>query len=347
MKKVSIIGHFAVGLEYYDGQTVKTRSLFRELCKQCGDGEVARIDTHGGVKTLIKAPFTVVAAMRKTKNVIMLPAHNGLRVFGRLLPLFRRCFSDRRIHYAVVGGWLPSVLAKNRGLARSLKRFDGIYVETSSMKKDLEAMGFENVYMLPNFKYLTPVTQEELTFCADKPYKLCMFSRIMEQKGVEDAIEAVNEINDEAGETVYSLDIYGPVDDGYKERFEELQKQFPENIRYLGAVDSEKSVEVLRDYFALLFPTKFYTEGIPGTLIDACAAGVPVITSLWVNHADVFYEGVTGWGYEFGNTEQFKQLLKKAAYAPDEFLKMKRTSLETFEKYAPERAVLDLVQRIS
>ena len=169
----------------------------------------------------------------------------------------------------------------------------------------------------------------------------------MEQKGVEDAINAVNKINEKMGDVVYHLDIYGPIDDGYQDRFDKLQKSFPSNVRYLGTVDSSKSVEVIKDYFALLFPTRFYTEGIPGTLIDACAAGVPVITSLWVNHADVFYDGVTGWGYEFGNVEQFEGLLEKAAENPEEFLKMKRTSREAFEKYAPERAVLNLVQRIS
>lgn len=346
MVRIGFVGHFGGDQVFFDGQTVKTKNLYRAVQGYYAPDFVKKLDTYGYKRHIVSFFCKTVGLIFSCKNIVMLPDENGVRVF---VPLYvtMNVLLRRKLHYAVVGGWLPVFLKKHSLVAKFAKRLDGIYVETSSMKKDLEAMGFENVYMLPNFKYLTPVAQEELTFCADKPYKLCMFSRIMEQKGVEDAIEAVNEINNEAGETVYSLDIYGPVDDGYKERFEELQKQFPKNIRYLGAVDSEKSVEVLRDYFALLFPTKFYTEGIPGTLIDACAAGVPVITSLWVNHADVFYEGVTGWGYEFGNTEQFKQLLKKAAYAPDEFLKMRRTSLEAFEKYAPERAVLNLVQRIS
>jgi hypothetical protein len=57
---------------------------------------------------------------------------------------------------------------------------------------------------------------------------------------------------------------------------------------------------VLKDYFALLFPTHFYTEGIPGTVIDAYAAGIPVISAKWESYSDVIDEGVTGIGYKDG-----------------------------------------------
>ena len=51
--------------------------------------------------------------------------------------------------------------------------------------------------------------------------------------------------------------------------------------RYCGIKDPKDSVKTLKNYFALVFPTRFYTEGIPGTIIDAYYAGVPVIASKW------------------------------------------------------------------
>ena len=89
MKKASVIGHFAVGHEYLDGQTVKTKIITNELRNSFGDDNVLCFDTHGGAKTLLKAPLFMLSALRKTKNVIIMPAHNGLRIFGRLLPFFR------------------------------------------------------------------------------------------------------------------------------------------------------------------------------------------------------------------------------------------------------------------
>ena len=347
MKKAAIIGHFAFGHNAADGQTVKTKILAAELERRFGKDEIESIDTHGGIKTLVKAPIITLGALRGATNVIMMPAHNGVRVFGRLLPLFKGLFSGKRIHYVVIGGWLPELVKSEKGLSRCLKKFDFIHVETTAMKMALEAQGFENVSVLPNFKNLKPVESKTPAGSFAQPYRLCIFSRIMREKGIEDALDAVKAVNLARGTTVFELDIYGQVDAEQTEWFAELEKSFPEYVRYKGRVDPDKSVEVLKDYFALLFPTRFYTEGIPGTLIDAYASGVPVITSLWANYADVFVEGVTGWGYEFGKVEQFKALLQRAADEPGEFLKMRKTALATAEKFLPDAAIQNLIQRIS
>ena len=76
MKKVSVIGHFADGLEYLDGQTIKTKVITNELNKEFGLANVLRFDTHGGKKILLKAPIYVWRAMAQSKNVIVMPAHN-------------------------------------------------------------------------------------------------------------------------------------------------------------------------------------------------------------------------------------------------------------------------------
>lgn len=53
-----------------------------------------------------------------------------------------------------------------------------------------------------------------------------------------------------------------------------MKKKFPPYIKYCGTVSFDKTTEVLKEYFALVFPTRFYTEGIPGTIIDAFASGL-------------------------------------------------------------------------
>ena len=343
--KIGIVGHFGGDREFYDGQTVKTKNLYRALQDHYEADNLKRLDTFGFRKKLIPFFFDTVKLIFSCKNVVMLPDENGVRVFVPLYSLLN-IFLRRKLHYCVVGGWLPVFLKKHKLVKFFAKRLTGVYVETSSMKEALEEMGFKNVVLLPNFKYLDILSKEDLKTTADKPRKLCIFSRIMQEKGVEDAIDAVCRINQASNETVYELDLYGQIDPGYTERFAEIQKTFPPYIRYMGAVSPEKSVEVLQPYFALLFPTKFYTEGIPGTLIDAYAAGVPVITSLWVNHKDIFKEDITGWGYSFGDDEGLISLLQRAADAPESFLAMKESCLKEAELLAPEIAVQNLLQRI-
>ena len=53
----------------------------------------------------------------------------------------------------------------------------------------------------------------------------------MKEKGIEDAINAVESINAHFGRTVYTLDIFGQVDVEYKERFSQLEKSFPESSK--------------------------------------------------------------------------------------------------------------------
>ena len=347
MKKAAVIGHFAKGLESFDGQTVKTRILTDALCASFGDDEILRGDTHGSIKTLLKAPFMALWATKKAKNIVMLPAHNGLRVFGRLLPFFRRLFGNRKIHYVVIGGWLSNFLEGRKKLAKALRKFDGIYVETSTVKAALEKQGFDNVFVLPNCKKLQLLSEAELVYPDGEPYRVCTFSRVMKEKGIEDAVEAVAAVNEALGRTVYALDVYGQIDAGQKEWFEGLKLRFPSYVRYGGLVPFDRSVEVLKDYFALLFPTRFYTEGIPGTIIDAYAAGVPVISARWESFADIVEENVTGLGYEFGNANDLKEKLLYAVQNAEEFNSMKVNCLEYSKRYLPSKAIEALKDKLA
>lgn len=345
--RVSVIGHFAFGQEASDGQTIKTKILTRELTRQLGENEVNAIDTHGGIKSLFKAPFQVISALKKSKNVIMLPAHNGLRVYGRLLPMLRTFFRGRKIHYAVIGGWLPEFVRERSGLAASLKKFDGIYVETNTMKKALEAQGFDNVFVMPNCKELKILNEDELVYSTQEPYKLCTFSRVMKEKGIGDAAEAVKAVNEKLGRTAFTLDIYGKVDDAQTEWFDELKKTFPEYVRYGGLVPFDKSVDVLKNYFALLFPTHYHTEGIPGTIIDAYAAGVPVISAKWESFFDIVEDGKSGLGYEFGNSNNLFEILLEIANKPDTINVFKIYCLSQAKGYIPQSVVGEFIKYLS
>ena len=134
----------------------------------------------------------------------------------------------------------------------------------------------------------------------------------MREKGIEDAVNAVVSVNTDLGVQAFSLDIYGQVDGAQLEWFESLQTKFPSYIRYDGLVPFDKSVDVLKDYFALLFPTYYEVEGFAGTLIDAYSAGVPVIASDWKYNAELVNENV-GFVYPTEDQRAFVDNLKAMA----------------------------------
>lgn len=346
MKKVCVIGHFGEGKKLLNGQTIKTKIITEELQRQLGDSQILKIDTHGGFKVLLKAPFHVFKAFKESKNIVIFPAHNGLRVYAPLLSFFKLFFKNKKLHYVVIGGWLPQFLLNKKILTNTLKRFDGIYVETSIMKKSLEKYELQNVYIMPNCKNIPILSEKELVYPASQPYKLCTFSRVMKEKGIEDAINVVTQVNKEFKRNIFELDIYGQVDSEQIEWFEQLKKSFPEFIQYKGTVDSDKSVDVLKNYFALLFPTHFYTEGIPGTIIDAYAAGLPVISAKWESFQDIVDENKTGLGYDFNNQEGLYQILKSIYTNTSEFMSMKIQCLKKSHNYESKSVIKKIINNL-
>ena len=346
MRTVSIVGHFAKRKQDLGGQTIKTKTITEELKNYFGQEQVLEIDTCGGVKTLLEAPFQVFYALKNSKNVIIFPAHNALRVYAPLLSFENRLFNKKRnLHYVVIGGWLPHFLRDKRHLSKCLKCFDGIYVETNTMKTALEEQGFKNVFVMPNCKKLTILSAKELVYPNSIPYKLCTFSRVSREKGIEDAVNAISEVNKALGYTVFSLDIYGQVDIEQTVWFKKLQEKFPKYVQYCGIVPFEKSVDVLKKYFALLFPTYYDGEGFAGTLIDAFSAGVPVIATDWRYNAEIVNKEV---GYVYPTRDQlaFVDILKFVATNPVCILNKKPRCLQEAEQYRIDKAIKVLISRL-
>lgn len=340
--KTSVLGHFGEGEYLLNGQTIKTQIITDELQKQLGHNQVLKFDSYGGWKTFLKAPLHVFSALKNSENVLIFPAQNGLRVYAPLLFFQRYIFENRKLHYVVIGGWLPQFLSKRKKLAKILKNFDCIYVETNTMKKALEEQGFSNICVLQNCKNLTILSEDKLIYPDKTPYKLCTFSRVIKEKGIEEAVNVVIAVNKELGYEAFTLDIYGQVDAEQTEWFNNLQQKFPDYINYCGCVNADESVKVLQSYFALIFSTLFYTEGVPGTIIDAYAAGVPVISAEWESFSDMVDEGETGIGYSFNDINRFKEVLLSVANNPKVILNMKVNCIKKAKDYIPEK-VIDII----
>ena len=85
----------------------------------------------------------------------------------------------------------------------------------------------------------------------------------------------------------------------------------------------------------MLFPTHYPTEGIPGTIIDAYAAGVPVISAKWQSFGDVVEDGVTGLGYEFDSEEALEKILTDVLCQKEVLDAMKPHCLAKSREYLP------------
>ena len=343
MSRICVCGAFRLWDVPKGGQEVKTCILTDAL--EAKYGKIYRVDTLAKNSRFLM-PFQLVWAMMTCKDIIILPAHNGLVVLSKFLTLLNTIF-DRRLHYSVIGGWLQDLLPEHPDVIKALHKFTSIYVETQIMMDALQKLGFTNVCVVPNCKPLSILKRGQMPKMYTEPYKLVTFSRVTEKKGIGTAADLVMKLNEKYDREVFTLDIYGPVDPGEdKGWFAEQQKHFTGAITYKGNVPFNKSVEILSGYFALLFPTQYYTEGIPGTIIDSYAAGVPVISARWKSYADVVIEGVTGLGYEFNTNVDFERILESIVADPSIVARLKDGCIKKAEDFLPENAIKPLFERI-
>ena len=343
MKKVLICGAFGFKNMDTGGQPVKTRELYYGLQEQLGEDQVIYIETSGWKKHPVRLLTQFFKKAHDAKNIIMLPAHKGVIIFSRLLKI-SKIINHNKIYYDVVGGWLPEKVEQDSKLKEILASFDGIWVETTIMNNRLTAAGLNNVAVVRNFKNLKPVTMTDLEPSQDGTLRLCMFSRVMREKGIEDAIQVVKELV-EKHKTRISLDIFGAVDSGYQERFEAIKNVLPDYIRYKGVVSPSDSVETLKVYDALLFPTKYKTEGLPGTIIDAYAAGIPVISARWESFQDIVDDGNTGVGYIQNDNSALMDSLLWACNNPEKIRGMKRNCIVKAKEFMRPYVIMKLINQ--
>lgn len=343
--KIGICGHFGGDEVFLDGQTVKTKIITNELIEKYGNQKISTVDTYGGIKNLFDHITNFIKLIRKCNNIIILPAQHSLPIFSIILCMLNSKRGNK-VHYVVIGGWLPKYLKKRPLLKKMVKKFDYIYVETETMKEKLDLLGLENIVILPNTKQLNIIDNEAIVTEYTEPYNLCTFSRITKQKGIETAIEAVEYINSKYGKEVYTLTNYGQIDPLYKQRFSELMSTVPPYIKYGGMVNYEDTTDTLKNYFALIFPTEFYTEGLPGTVLDAYSAGLPVISSRWESFNDIIDENITGIGYTFNNKKELIKLLDIIYTKPSIIINMKVNCVNKSKEYLPQEALKPLIRRL-
>lgn len=338
-EQIGFIGHLALGKEFFDGQTVKTRTLYYGIVDHIGD-RVILVDTYNRNKPLLLG-FQTIKCLAKTRKIVIMLSRNGLRIYLPILYWFVKLF-DANIYHCVIGGNDDELLMKHPRWIKYLNSFCANWYESKNLAEEMQKKGINSAKYLPNFKNIQQLSIDELMeekhkWLKKTEFTFCTFSRVTKEKGISDAIIAINKIRKERHIAI-KLDIYGPIEDNYRDEFMELLKKV-DCVEYKGVTESDNSVDTLKTYYGLLFPTYFYGEGFPGTLIDAMCAGIPVIASNWHFNAEIITDGVDGIVY--GN-QRYPTLCDAILWSinhRDEFIRYREKFWNKSEQYLLERNV--------
>lgn len=341
MKSVGIIGNF--GGNEIGGQIVKTRELYEAMRVQFD--KVNKLDVYDIKKNTIQLVIGLFYLFRKSSDILIILASPG---YFKILPVIFaiNCLYRRNLYEIVIGGVRDQYIKKKKNRVRYERSLKRIYVESNCMVEQYETLGLYNAFYLPNFKKIQMISEEEMRkeFHIDGMLRFCTFSRIDRLKGIDDAVHIINVINSRYGRRIATLDIIGPIDEEYEEKFFQILNDTGGNeIKYLGKIESSKAVEVLKRYDALLFPTKWLTEGFPGTFIDAMAAGLPILATERNNFKDIIQNGYNG--YLISDTEKEEGYIDKIyKWYQDRqnLLDMKRNALKEAQRYTSDNVLAQI-----
>ena len=166
---------------------------------------------------------------------------------------------------------------------------------------------------------------EKEDFGAVRMTRLCFLGRVAPEKGIDVLLRALRLVKIRV-----ELDVYGIRAEGDRgERIEDRGRvqagggkreaggsrkpelRNPESrIRWLAPVKPEQVVETIRKYDALVVPSVWLETG-PLVVLEAFAAGVPVIGSRLGGIAEMVREGVDGLLFEPNAETQLALAIKK------------------------------------
>ena len=341
-KAIALIGHMGRGNPSLDGQTLRTKLVLAELEKRAVLPVIA-VDTGWFSRRPLQVLYKTFRAFQQANIVLIMPGERGLQI---LLPFYQMLDSiyGRPIHYLVVGGWLPDFVHDRPKTVARLQKVDGIYVQSTRMVASLQAAGLSNVRFLPNFKnFRGPVTARAATH---DQLSLVFLSRVIPDKGVEHCFEALRILSERNRNMKVRLDLWGAIPDQYKEWFENLLQRDVPGVQYKGPLEPELVVDRLSQYDAMLFPTWYRGEGFPGVIIDAYAAGIPVIASDWHDNAEFVTNLQTGVIFKTGSVDQLVTSISRLLEQPELLAHMKHAAAKAAQNYHVDLVLPPLLRQL-
>lgn len=126
-----------------------------------------------------------------------------------------------------------------------------------------------------------------------------------------------------------------------------LEAMAPGNVRFLGQLSAERVAEEMGAAQMLLVPSLWY-EGFPMTIVEAFAAGLPVVASDIGSLSEIVTEGELGRRFAPNDHVRLAAIVNELQVRPDLLARYGQSARAAYERlYTPERnlAMLEAIYR--
>jgi len=166
--------------------------------------------------------------------------------------------------------------------------------------------------------------------------KLLYLGNLQPSKGIEDVLAALALLKESAPHLQIETDVAGSwLDDETEKRCHDVIQKKQLNVVFHAAVNGKKKWELLRATDVFVFPPR-EPEGHPWVIIEAMAAGLPIISTDQGAIAESVIDGVNGFIVEKSNPAQIAEKIMLLMKDEGLRVKMGRESRLRYETHFTE-----------
>lgn len=284
---------------------------FREIV---GDSNIIELP-H---RTFSMARFWSLRAFCTEQNISVLHSHGkGAGLYSRLLALLTGLPCVHTFHGVHMDGYLPQKRIVYRLYERVMSLFThtGIAVSEGELNQIVERglMPREKLRLIPNGVMIPDANSAKGGFVPSPPYTVVIFSRFDYQKNSPFLLDILHVLKDLGRLADFRLTAVGDGAD------RQAMLDATQGTALKDALCCPGASETPHSFFdgALCYLSTSRWEGMPLSLIEAMAHGLPVVASDVVGNSDVVRDGETGFLYPEGNASAAANFLCRLADEPN------------------------------
>lgn len=334
--KVFVLGFFGFSTNQLDGQTVKTRNIYNLIKAREGSYGIDKVLFYDTQEFRYKRSsiFSLFKNLLLCDKLVLIPCINNLTYIFPVVYIISKFIRYDIIHVAI-GGWQDIYFESHPFQSKMSKKIEILLLENSYVESQLQnKFGFQNVSIIPNFRIhnFTPVSSLN-----EGEFRIVFMSRINKKKGLDVIFEIANYISNRYSSGLITIDFYGSV-------LEEDRAYFYENLAshdfmsYHGVLQPTDIYETLTNYDLLILPTRYYTEGFPGAILDAYISGIPVLVSNWKHANEFVKDGVNGFVCDIEDVGEFCKVIDFLNNDRSALLKLKLAAWAKSKEYSEDKA---------
>ena len=296
------------GVSAYWNSLLKELNTYEQL-----EIELFEIGSHKNLLDPIIEQFKLYKLLKNNYDLVIINPSLGIKSFFRD-GLFSILINKSKTNFLTFfHGWNKDFEKKVNTYFKfffniSFINSEKIFVLSKDFKNSLIKWGFKNDIiiettnidkaLLKDFSF-----QEKETNQNSNKIKILFLARLLKEKGIVELINAFVDLSEKNDNLELLIA-------GSGEILSELKENHKNNIniKFLGHVENQEKINVFKDSTIYCLPS--YSEGLPTSVLEAMAFGLPVITTQVGGLKDFFQDEKMGYFVKLKSSNDIKEKLK-------------------------------------